>query len=100
MNLNTTYQPKLDGKTKRINRIIEDMLRMYIMDNPFKWEYYIHLVEFSYKNGYQESLNMILFEALYGRKCNTTISWDNPGKKIVIGLEMLNKLEEQVENIR
>jgi hypothetical protein len=34
-------------------------------------------VEFSYNNGYQESLKMSPFEALYGRKSNIPISWDN-----------------------
>jgi hypothetical protein len=46
----------------------EDMLRMYVMDKPSKWEDYLHLVEFSYNNGYQASLKMSPFEALYGRK--------------------------------
>jgi hypothetical protein len=33
LNISTTYHPKADGKTKRENRLIEDMLRMYVMDN-------------------------------------------------------------------
>jgi hypothetical protein len=52
------YHPKSDGKTERSNRFIEDMLRMYEMDHPSKWEDYIHLVEFSYNNGYRASLKM------------------------------------------
>jgi len=46
LNLSTTYHPESDGKMERTNRIIEDMLRMYVMDHPSKWEDYIHLVEF------------------------------------------------------
>jgi hypothetical protein len=46
----------------------EDMLRIYVMDKPSKWEEYFHLFKFSYNNGYQASLKMIPFEALYGRK--------------------------------
>jgi hypothetical protein len=68
LNFITTYHPQTDGKTERVNRIIEDMLRMYVMDKPSKWEDYLHLVEFSYNNGYQDSLRMSPFEALYGRK--------------------------------
>jgi hypothetical protein len=52
MNFNTTYHPELHGKTYRTNEIIEDMLRMYAMDKPSKWEDYLHVVEFSYNNGY------------------------------------------------
>jgi hypothetical protein len=63
LNFSTTYNLESDGQTEIINRIIEDMLRMYVMDKPSKWEDYIHLVEFAYNNGYQESLNMSLFEA-------------------------------------
>jgi hypothetical protein len=37
------------------------------MHQPKKWEDYLPLVEFSYNNGYQESLKMSPFEALYSR---------------------------------
>jgi IS30 family transposase len=52
INFSTSYHPQSDGKTERVNRVIEDMLRMYVMDKPSKWEYYLHLVEFAYNNGY------------------------------------------------
>jgi hypothetical protein len=47
MNFSTTYHLETDGHTKRINQVIEDMLRMYVMDKPFRWEDYLHLVEFT-----------------------------------------------------
>jgi hypothetical protein len=68
LNFGTSYHPKSNGQTERVKQAIEDMLRMYLMDKPYKWEDYLHLVEFTYNNGYQASLKMILFEALYGRK--------------------------------
>jgi hypothetical protein len=74
LNFNIAYHPKLDGKIERVSEIIEDILRMYVMDKPSKWEDYLHLVEFSYNNGYQTSLKMSPFEALYGRKCNMPMS--------------------------
>ena len=55
------------------------------MDKASKWEDYLHLVEFAYNNGYQASLKMILFEAPYGRKCITLVSWDNQIDKVVLG---------------
>jgi hypothetical protein len=74
INFITTYHPQTDGKIERVNRIIKDMLRMYVMDKPSKWEDYLHLIEFAYNNGYQASFRMSPFEALYGRKCNTLVS--------------------------
>jgi hypothetical protein len=40
LNFSTTYHPNTNGKTKRVNRVIEDMLRMYLMDKLSKWEDY------------------------------------------------------------
>ena len=68
LNFSTTYHPKSDGQTERVNRVMEDILRMYLMDKPSRWEDYLHLVEFSYNNGYHATLKMSPFEALYGRK--------------------------------
>lgn len=64
----------MDGKTKRTNRILEDMLRMYVMHHPKKWVEYLPLVEFEYNIDYQESLKLSPFEALYRRSCNTPVS--------------------------
>jgi hypothetical protein len=80
--------------------VIEDILRMYVMEKPSKWEYYLHLVEFTYNNGYQASLKISPFEALYGIKCNTRVSWDNPADKVVVGLEFLKEMEEQMLKIK
>jgi hypothetical protein len=54
----TTYHPQTNGQIERVNQVLEYMLRMHIMNQPKKWEDYLPLVEFSYNNGYQESLKM------------------------------------------
>jgi hypothetical protein len=100
MNFSTAYHPETDGQTERVNRVIEDMLRMYVMDKPSKWEDYLHLVEFTINNGYQASLKMIPFEALYGRRCNTPVSWDNPANRIVVGPKLLKEMEDQMLKIK
>jgi hypothetical protein len=40
------------------------------------------------------------FEALYGRKCNTPVSWDNPTYGAVVGPELLKEMEEKMLNIK
>ena len=66
MNFSTTYHPKTDGQTERVNQVLEDMLRMHVRDYPKKWEDYLHLVEFAYNNHYQDSANLSPFEILHG----------------------------------
>ena len=78
LNFSTAYYPHIDGQIERVNQIVEDMLQMYVMNNPTKWEDYLHLIEFAYNNGYHTSSKMSPFEVLYGRKCRTMITWDNP----------------------
>ena len=73
---------------------------MYVMEKPSKWEDYLHLVEFSYNNGQQESLGMSPYEALYGRRCRTPVTWDNPVNRVVLGLELLKEMEQEVVKIR
>ena len=68
-----------------MNQIIEDMLRMYMMDKPSKWEYFLYLVEFSYNNGYQESLKMIPFEAIYGINCSVPVSYEKRVDRLIVG---------------
>ena len=68
LNMSTAYHPQTDGQTERVNQVIEDILRMYVMDHASKWEYYLHLVKFAYNNGYHSSLKMSPFEVMYGWK--------------------------------
>ena len=51
LKFSTSYHPQTDGQIERVNQVLEDMLCMYMMDNPTKWEDFLHLVEFGYNNG-------------------------------------------------
>ena len=82
-----------------MNQELEDMLRMHVMDKPTKWEDYLHLVEFAYNNGQQAYLGMSSYEALYGRRCRTPVTWNNPVNRVVIGPEFLKEIEQKVVNI-
>ena len=76
------------------------MLRMYVREQPSKREEYLHLVEFAYNNHYQASTKYSPFEILYGRKCNTPISWSNPVDRLVLGLELLKEMELVVKQVQ
>jgi hypothetical protein len=40
------------------------------------------------------------FEALYGRKCNTPVSWDNPTDRAMVGPDLLREMEEKMVKIK
>ena len=100
LNFSTAFHPQTDGQTERVNQILEDMLRMYVMNQPKKWEEYLHLVEFAYNNHFQASAKLSPFEILYGRKCNTPISWSSPVDRIMLGPEMLKDMELTVKQVQ
>ena len=100
--------PRAVGKNRRIldrnivvrvNQIVEDMLRMYVMNNPTKWEDYPHLAEFAYKNGYEASAKMSLFEVLYGWMCRTSVTWDSLVDRLMLGPDLLMDLEQLVTKV-
>ena len=80
--------------------MLEDILCMYVMEKITKWEYYLHLVEFAYNNGQQASLGMSPYEALYGRRCRTLVTWDNPVNRVALGPQLLKEIEQGLVNIR
>eukprot|EP00253_Pinus_taeda_P002642 PITA_02642 len=100
LSFSTAYHPQTDGQTERVNQVLEDMLRTYVMQQPTRWEDYLHLVEFAYNNGYHSSLKMSPFEVLYGRKCRTPSSWGGPEDKFLLGPEMLEEMEVMVKKVR
>ncbi|WVZ75556.1 hypothetical protein U9M48_023596 [Paspalum notatum var. saurae] len=57
------------------------------------------LGEFAYNNGYQKSLDMAPFEALYGRRCRTPLNWSEPGERVTFGPDLVTQAEEQVKFI-
>eukprot|EP00253_Pinus_taeda_P027710 PITA_27710 len=70
---------------------------MYVMHQQKKWEEYLQLVEFSYNNGYQESLRMSPFEELHRWSCNTLIIWSDPLNMVLIGPDMLADMEKEMQ---
>ena len=69
----STYLPQTSGQTEHVNQILEDMLRACVISSKGSWEKWVPLAEFSYNNSYQESIKMAPFEALYGRRCRTSL---------------------------
>ena len=72
---------KLMTKQKRVNQVLEDMLRACAISFPEKWDECLNLAEFSYNNSYQESIRIAPFETLYGKKCRTPLNWVEVGDR-------------------
>jgi hypothetical protein len=96
----SSYRPQTDGQTERINQILEDMLRASILHFDKSWDKCLSLAEFSYNNSYQASLKMALFDALYGRRCRTSLNWSEAGERTLFGPDLVKDAKERVQVIR
>ena len=73
---------------------------MYVIKNPTKWEDYLHLAEFAYKNGYQDFTKMSPFKVLYGWKCRTLVTWDSMMDWPMLGPDFLMELKHLVTKVQ
>ena len=48
----SAYHPQMDGQTKRVNQILEDLLRACVLTYGTNWEKSLSYVEFTYNNSY------------------------------------------------
>jgi len=94
------FHPQTDGQTKRVNQILEDMLRATVTHFDKSWDKCLPLAEFSYNNNYQTSLKMAPFETLYGRRCRTPLNWSEYGERRIYGPDLVVDAEEKVAIIQ
>ena len=96
----TTFHPQTDGQSKRTIQTLEDILRACMIEFKGSWDTHLALMEFSYNNSYQASIDMAPFEALYGRKCRTSVCWDEVGERRLVGPELVHITSEKVKVVR
>jgi hypothetical protein len=65
--MSTDFHPQIDGQTERVNRILEDFLRLHISPVQDDWDLYLSFVEFAYNNAWQESIRTTPFMLNYGQ---------------------------------
>ena len=100
LKFSSAFHPSTYGQTERTIQTLENMLRGCVMDFQGSWEENLPNIEFSYNNSYHASIGMAPYEALYGRKCSSTLFWKDPTDKIILGPEMLEEMHKQVKLIQ
>jgi hypothetical protein len=96
----STYHPQTDDQTERVNQILGDMLRAYVIEYLGSWDNNLSWTEFSYNNSYQESLKMAPFEVIYRRRCRTLLNWIEPGEKMIFRPGLVEEAETTISRIQ
>ncbi|GJW96441.1 putative reverse transcriptase domain-containing protein [Tanacetum coccineum] len=76
------------------------MLRAYVIDFVKGWDRHLPLVEFSYNNSYHTSIKDAPFEALYRRKCRSSICWAEVGDAQITGPKIVHETTEKIIQIK
>ncbi|GJV32138.1 putative reverse transcriptase domain-containing protein [Tanacetum coccineum] len=73
VNMSTAYHPETDGQSERTIQTLEDMLRAY-----------------------HSNIKAAPFEALYRRKCRSSICWSKVGDSQLTGPELVRETTEKI----
>jgi len=100
LRLSSTYHPQTDGQTERTIQSLEDFLRACVLEQKRSWESFLPLIEFTYNNSFHSTIGMDPYEALYGRRCRTSLCWLEPGEDLTLGPEVVQQTTEKVKLIQ
>ncbi|RLN39334.1 putative retroelement [Panicum miliaceum] len=64
--MSSSYHPRTDGQTERLNHCLENFLRCLVNACPTKWLDWLPLAEYWYNTSYHSVLGKTPFEVLYG----------------------------------
>nr|GEY68457.1 hypothetical protein [Tanacetum cinerariifolium] len=100
LDMSTAYHPQTDGQSERTIQTLEDMLRTCVIDFGSGCDKQLPLAEFSYNNSYHDSIKATPFEALYERKCRSSICWSDVGDAQLTGPEMIHEMTKMIVQIK
>nr|GEZ68646.1 putative reverse transcriptase domain-containing protein [Tanacetum cinerariifolium] len=100
LDMSTAYNPETNGQSEMTIQTLEDMLRVCVMDFKKGWDKHLPLIEFSYNNIYHISIKAAPFEALYGRKCRSSVCWAEVGDVQLTGLEIVSETTKKIIQIK
>ncbi|WMV25363.1 hypothetical protein MTR67_018748 [Solanum verrucosum] len=94
-----SFKIETDGQAEHTVQTLEDMLRVCVIDFKSNWDDHLPLIEFAYNNSYNFSIQMALYEAVYGRRYRSPIGWFEVGEAGFIGPDLVHQTTEKVKII-
>jgi hypothetical protein len=75
LHLSTTYHPQTDGQIEVVNKCLETYLRCFASEKKNQWAQWLPLAEWWYNTSYHTTTCMTPFEAVYGQKPPSVLSY-------------------------
>ena len=75
-------------------------MRACAFDFGGHWDDRMALIEFAYNHSFHSSIKMAPYEALYEKKCRSSLHWDDVGEKKLLGPELVQDAREKIHLIK
>ena len=75
LHLSSAYHPQTDGQTEVVNKCLETYLRCFASEKQHQWAQWLPLAEWWYNTTYHTATRMTPFEAVYGQKPPSVLSY-------------------------
>ena len=80
--------------------MLEDLLRVCVMEFQGNWKKHLALTELTYNNRYQMSISMTSFEALYDKNCKSPSYWTEVRETEIMGPYIMLETTEKIKVIQ
>ncbi|MBW0571707.1 hypothetical protein O181_111422 [Austropuccinia psidii MF-1] len=102
IDLSTDFHPEADGQTEKVNQILEQYLRIYVICHQDDWHTWLPLAEFAYNNAEHSSTKQSTFYTIYEGNASFDsihISQDTPAGKLSTKFQSVQKVfKEELES--
>ncbi|XP_072983499.1 uncharacterized protein [Typha latifolia] len=78
------------------SRLWQQFARSLVADFGLSWDRHLPLIEFAYNNSYHSSIRIPPYEALYGRRYWTPISWNEVGERKIDSSKLIQETIDKV----
>jgi hypothetical protein len=75
LKMSTSFRPQTDGQTKRVNSVIQQFLRYYVVTDQQDWVDHLELAEFCYNNSEHLATGATPFQMVTSKSPIVPITW-------------------------
>jgi len=98
LKMNTSFCPQTDGQTEKVNLMIQQFLRNYVVENQQDWVDHLKLAEFCYNNLEHSTTGSIPFQMVTGKSLIVPMTWvahGQPPSDASKEVPMVTQLDEE-----
>jgi hypothetical protein len=96
--MSTSFRPQTDGQTERVNLVIQQFLRNYVVADQQDWVDHLELAKFCYNNSEHSTNGSTPFQMVTGKSPIVPMTWAaqrQPPNDANEELPMVTQLDEE-----